>query len=251
MKPLKASNTTRMTYLRMKEFVAFIFGQKRQTTTGQRTSETVPEPNAFLQQCKGVLHVGANDGQERDLYAQFGLPVVWFEALPSIFDELKENLVGYPNQVAVQALLTDRDGEPYTFRIANNGGASSSILNLKYHKDIWPDVCYVDEISLTSLSLASALTSNSIDVSSYDALIMDTQGSELLVLQGSGTFLDRVKFVKTEAADFEAYENCATVDSIDQFLSGKGFGLIRKDRFADHPRLGGYYDVLFERISSA
>jgi hypothetical protein len=79
--------------------------------------------------------------------------------------------------------------------------------------------------------------SNRIDVSAYDALIVDTQGSELLVLQGSETFLDRIRFVKTEAADFEAYENCATVDSIDQFLSGKGFRLIRKDKFADHPRV--------------
>jgi hypothetical protein len=72
MKLLKASNTTQMTYRRMKEFAVFIFGQGRQTTMGQCMSETVPDPNAFLQYCKGVLHVGANLGQERDLYAQSG-----------------------------------------------------------------------------------------------------------------------------------------------------------------------------------
>jgi hypothetical protein len=75
MKPVKASNTIRKAYRRMKEFAAFIFGQGRQTTMGKCMSETVPDPNAFLQYCKGVLHVGANLGQERDLYAQFGLPV--------------------------------------------------------------------------------------------------------------------------------------------------------------------------------
>jgi FkbM family methyltransferase len=247
MKSMKA-RSLRLAWRDMKRVAAVFVSRGRHLQVAQTTSDPSPDPNAFLQKCKGVLHVGANLGQERDLYAQLGLPVIWFEALPSIFDELKSNLMEYPNQIAIQALLTDRDGEMYTFRVANNSGASSSILNMKYHRDIWPDVYYVEELNLKSTSLASALLSNGIDTSVYNALILDTQGSELLVLQGCGNFLDRIRFVKTEAADFEAYENCATVDTIDQFLSGKSFRLVRKDKFADHPDLGAYYDVLFKRV---
>lgn len=215
----------------------------------QRASETSQDPNAFLRQCKGVLHVGANLGQERELYAHFGLPVVWFEPLPAISNELKLNLAEYPNQIAIQALLSNLDDEVYTLNVANNSGASSSIFALKYHTDIWPDVHYIDKLTLKSSPLASVLASNNINTSLYDALIIDTQGSELLILQGSGRVLGQIRFVKTEAADFEAYENCATVDSIQRFLSQKGFRLIRKDKFAEHPRLGAYYDMLFERVS--
>jgi FkbM family methyltransferase len=206
-------------------------------------------PDDFLENCKGVLHVGANSGQERDIYAQYGLPVVWFEALPNVFEELKANLAGYPNQTAIQALLTDRDDEIYSFRVANNFAASSSILEMKYHKDIWPEVYYIGQMHLTSTSLARALASHRIQPSLYDALVMDTQGSELLVLQGSGNLLESLRFVKTEAADFEAYENCATVASLSEFLHGRDFRLVRKEKFADHPSLGAYYDVLFERAA--
>lgn len=205
----------------------------------------------FLRSCRGVLHVGANSGQERDLYARLGLRVVWFEALPAVFEELKANIANYPNQTAVQALLTERDGETHVFRVASNGGASSSILELKYHKDIWPEVHFVDQIEMTSVSLPSALTSNGVDVSLYDALVMDTQGSELLILRGAENLLERrFRFIKTEAADFESYENCATVASLSDFLAERSFRLVRKDKFAEHPHLGAYYDLLFEHAAN-
>jgi hypothetical protein len=75
---------------------------------------------------------------------------------------------------------------------------------------------------------------------------MDTQGSELLILQGSGDLLERFSFIKTEAADFESYENCATVASLSDYVAAKGFRLVGRDKFAEHPSLGAYYDLLFE-----
>ncbi len=208
---------------------------------------TVVKGDRFLSACKGVLHVGANSGQERETYARLGLPVVWVEALPGVFDELKINIARYPDQMAIRALLADRDGQKFIFRVANNNGASSSILELKYHKDIWPEVEYVDEIEMESVTLGTALASHGVDPSAYDALVMDTQGSELMILQGSGELLDRFEYIKTEAADFEAYENCATVASLADFLGAHGFCLVRQDKFAVHPSLGSYFDILFER----
>ena len=39
----------------------------------------------FLKKATGIIHVGANTGQEINLYAQYGLPVVWIEPIPDIF----------------------------------------------------------------------------------------------------------------------------------------------------------------------
>jgi hypothetical protein len=51
----------------------------------------------------GIIHVGANIGQERDLYLASGAQnCVYIEPLPAIFDVLHENLKGYPGHRAVQ-----------------------------------------------------------------------------------------------------------------------------------------------------
>ena len=38
--------------------------------------------DAYLKRVTGVIHVGANAGQERELYASFHLDVVWIEPIP-------------------------------------------------------------------------------------------------------------------------------------------------------------------------
>src|SRR5215471_3305957 len=77
----------------------------------------------FLKQVPGVIHVGANEGQERDSYAQLGLRVVWIEPIPEVFAALKARLNGYPTQSAFEYLVTDRDDSEHQLHIANNGGA--------------------------------------------------------------------------------------------------------------------------------
>src|SRR5512142_1548427 len=53
-------------------------------------------PDAFLRRVRGVVHVGANTGQERDTYEKFGLDVLWIEPIPDVFQQLKTYLDGYP-----------------------------------------------------------------------------------------------------------------------------------------------------------
>ena len=68
------------------------------------------DPDSFLDRISGIIHVGANTGQERELYASNGLPVLWVEPIPDVYEKLVSNLRNFPNQLAVQALLYDRDG---------------------------------------------------------------------------------------------------------------------------------------------
>lgn len=100
------------------------------------------DPDYYLELCSGVIHVGASAGQERDLYARHQLKVAWIEPVPEQFEKLRQNIRSLPDQRAINALIADTDGKPYTFRVSNNDGLSSSILELHGHKDIWPDVHY-------------------------------------------------------------------------------------------------------------
>jgi FkbM family methyltransferase len=141
------------------------------------------EPDDYLEQCSGVIHVGANTGQERDIYARHDLKVAWIEPIPEQFEILRKNIRSLSGQVAINALITDQDAKPYTFHVANNDGASSSILDLHSHKDIWPDVHYIRDMEMKSSTLKTAPETSKVDLGRYDALVLDTQGSEMLVLQ--------------------------------------------------------------------
>ena len=205
------------------------------------------DPYWFLKQVSGVIHVGANVGQERDLYRQHGLRVVSIEPIPEVFVTLQVNIQGYPHQAAFEYLVTDQDDAEYAFHISNNGGASSSILELQLHKDIWPEVHYDKTITLRSVTLPSLLKRERINASNYDALIMDTQGSESLVLKGAVPILGLFRFIKTEVPDFESYTGCCQLDDIRAFLKQHGFQEISRHKFAEHADSGSYYDVVFER----
>jgi FkbM family methyltransferase len=205
----------------------------------------------FLRGARGVIHVGANVGQERDLYARHGLAVLWVEPVPAVFETLTRNIAGLPGQQAACALVTDRDGEPTVLHVANNEGASSSILALGRHREIWPEVEFVEDIPLSSTTLPTLLRKLGRAAGDFDVLVLDTQGSEGLVLAGAQPLLAHLAWIRTEAADFEAYVGCTTVVRLQAFLEPLGFRLRQQRKFAEAPDGGAYFDLLFGRAATA
>jgi FkbM family methyltransferase len=204
-------------------------------------------PHHYLKHVTGLIHVGAHSGQERYLYAKHNLNVVWVEAQPSVFTELCDNIKSYPSQTAANYLITDCDDAEYVFHIANNRGESSSIFELHEHKNIWPEVHFERDVTLRSITLDSLLRKLGTRATNYQALVIDTQGSELLVLKGATELLSNLEFVRTEAADFESYLGGAKVDELIDYLNGHSFRLIRQDPFPQPVSgRGRQYDLLFQ-----
>jgi FkbM family methyltransferase len=204
-------------------------------------------PDKFLNYVSGVVHVGANTGQERDLYNGRGLSVVWIEPIPEVFAQLKTNISGLSNQRAFQALVTDTDDREYEFHIANNNGASSSVLDLKQHRDVWPDIEFTATLAVKSMTLATLFEKEQIDVSKYQALILDTQGSELLVLEGALPILHHFQFIKTEVPDFESYEGCCQLSDIRCFMKEHGYREFSRNKFATRVQGGSYFDIVYKQ----
>lgn len=163
--------------------------------------------DSFLDEVSALVHVGANEGQERGLYQQHDLHVLWVEPIPEVYAKLQSNIKCCPKQMALNYLISDTDGAEYDFHISNNSGASSSIFELALHRDIWPAVDYVNSIKLRSISIDTMMRMHDLLPGRYQALVLDTQGSELLVLKGAKLLLEAIRIVKTEAADFEAYRD--------------------------------------------
>ena len=111
----------------------------------------------------------------------------------------------------------------------------------------WPGVAFTKTITLRSVTLTSLLKSQGIDPAGYDALVMDTQGSELLVLKGADPILQNFKYIKTEVADFESYAGCCQITDIESFLKPRGYTEISRHDFASRPGVGHYYDIVYKR----
>ena len=124
---------------------------------------------AFLTDIKGVVHVGANRGSERHLYGSFNLDVLWVEADPRLFKQLKKNIKDYHRQKAVNALVSETDGDNATFYVASNNGASSSMLPMQGHSDMFPGVTVSDQIELKTATLKKIMHDNIEDPSRFDA----------------------------------------------------------------------------------
>ena len=202
----------------------------------------------FLKNVSGVIHVGASLGQEREVYNQYNLDVVWVEPIPRVFGLLKRRIRDYPKQQAFRYLVTDEDDKEYEFHLSSNRYESSSILEFNDHKDLWPNITYVETINLKGITLPTLLQRENIDISRYDALVLDTQGTEMLILEGSVPILDNFRYIKTEAFNFEAYKDCCVLKDIELFMEQHRYKEIARRNFAYKKGRNHGYDIVYEKI---
>jgi len=180
------------------------------------------------------------------LYADKLLQVVWIEPLPDVFQLLQHNIRMFSSQLGINALVGEHDGEKIKLHVSPGTRAASSIFPIKEVTMIWPDVSYESEITLVSRTLPSLLKEHRIDLADYKALVMDTQGSELLILRGAESILHNFDYIKLEAANFEIYEGCALLEDIQIFLAEHGFEESSRYLFAAKGERQ-CYDVVFKK----
>lgn len=168
----------------------------------------------------GVLHIGANVGEEASIYDQLGIKKqIWIEGNPDLMTRLHETISRYPGAVAYN-FLAGEERKTATLHIANNGGQSSSVLDLGTHKTAHPDVHYVGDRQVEMYRIDEAFSSGELD--GCDFLNIDVQGFELPVLRGIGTLLRQFKSIYLEVNKQELYKGCALIDSIDLFMTANG-----------------------------
>lgn len=182
--------------------------------------DTAPA-HAFLAEVDGVVHVGANTGQERFLYDRHGLSVAWVEPIPEVHDELRRNLREFPLQRAYRRLLADREQAAVDFRVASDGGLSSSLFDLAEPRRVAAE--FVSWITVPCSTLEALIREERIDLTRHQALVLDVQGAELAVLRGAGETLAAFRYIQVDAGDFAAYAGGCRLDEIRRFLGDRGF----------------------------
>jgi len=172
----------------------------------------IRNPDSFFKKIDGIIHIGANVGQERLYYEKCGLSVIWVEPIPRVFDQLVKNISTLQGQVAYRYLLSDSDGKSYDLKVIGEGGESSSIFDLAQHANFWPEIAHIELIKMVSAKLTTMIHNENIEIKKYQGLVLDTQGSELLVLNGAKEILHNFLYINVEAADFNAFEGCCQID---------------------------------------
>lgn len=187
----------------------------------------------------GVLHIGANVGEEAPIYSELGInKQIWIEGNPDIFLKLKHNISGNPDATALNYLIGDENKDT-VFHISNNGSQSSSILELGTHAVVHPEVKFVQDIPMKM----NRIDSLGLDLSGIDLLNIDLQGAELMALRGMGDLLKGFKAAYLEVNWEPLYKDCALFGEVCRYMKQFGFDAV------EHKKCGatGWGDCFFIR----
>jgi FkbM family methyltransferase len=166
----------------------------------------------------GAIHIGAHHAEERNEYKDHGIPVIWFEAHPEYAAIMQKHLRRHDNQIGIELLLSDTDGDVVDFYITNDEFASS-MLKPAMHQDFHPQAQTVGVIQLETHRFDSIVDDIPADIGDYNFLVLDVQGAELKVLRGIGPHLGGFDIICSEYSTIEYYEGVPHLLDIDDYLS--------------------------------
>ena len=201
-----------------------------------------------LYKSEGILHIGAHRGSERFVYDWLGKEVIWIEANPRIFSELKKNLIEFKYQRAYKALLHSKKEDNIDFFLSSNDNASSSIYdfskdfkdNKLFFQNKKRNISMINKIKLNANTLDDLILKNSIDIKKFNHWVIDVQGAELEVLKGSVESLKFCDSITVEVSTENFYKEGSKFNDVNEFLNKFNFK-VTKDPKRNHE------DVIFIR----
>ena len=110
-----------------------------------------------------------------------------------------------------------------------------------------PQVKFINKILLTSSTFIDMIKKEKIKLKDYNTLVLDTQGSELLILKGAAKVLNEFKYIKLETSDFMIYKNAPTLKVISRFLNIYNFVEVKKIKIDENKNGGKVFDILYSK----
>jgi len=198
-----------------------------------------------------LIHIGAHHGQEAAAYAAHNAPVMWIEACPLFIPRLQQQLVSQPQQQCRLGAVAARAGQRRVFHLSNNmEGVSSSFFNFGAGaQELWPELQlqHIQTTVVTTTTLDNLIEQESDWISQHSprALVIDTQGAEVEVIQGGTGSLWRFEWIQVETSSTTVYTNGNTREAVHQLLTAAGFAMV-----AEIEQRPGHGDRLYKRIEA-
>ena len=190
--------------------------------------------------------VGANSGSDSINKTQAGYIVYAFEPNPNLVEQIKQKNIRHYH--ITQAAVSNFNGKA-KFKVASKGGAGcSSLLEFSdKSKTEWSgrtDFEVTGEIEVEVIRLDSFI--EQCNILTIDFLHVDTQGSDLKVLEGLGKYIRIVKEGVIEAANKPdiLYKEQNTKEESILFLQENGFQITDVKFNAHH---GNEVNIFFKK----
>ena len=167
---------------------------------------------------KGVIHVGCHDMPERGCYVPlFGENVIWVEANKQSYDTWTVPIANHFNHWAFNVAASDENG---VGRYYDNGAPEVSGLTPS-RGQLRPS------IPINQRKLDDLFEEHNIDMSKYDFLNIDVEGTEYKVLEGFKNNIDKINYVFIEVCREARHEDEVVFDDMTKYLNDLGFKLNR------------------------
>lgn len=179
--------------------------------------ELLNSNNIKINKC---IHIGAHKCEELPIYINMGFvkeDIIWIEGNNDMIEIANNNNITIYNYV-----ITDKDNVDIILYKANDT-ASSSILDIARHSEVYPDISYITKSKSKSITIDTFFDTKGINPCEYDFLNIAIQGAELMALHGAIKYLKYAKAIYIKIHEIELYKNCPYVKDIDDFLKEYNF----------------------------
>ena len=194
-----------------------------------------------FQSPKYILEIGSCDGLDAVKYARFfpKSTIIAFEPIAANFDLIVNNFSKY-NVVNAKAecfALSNVNGEAKFYVSSGRptdvsedvewdfGNKSSSLLAPDKATEVTSWLKFDQEINVTTKRMDNYLIEN--NISNVDFIHMDVQGAEIMVLEGAGEMIEKVKLIWLEVENVSLYKNQPLKSDVEHYLKEKGFTKIK------------------------
>jgi FkbM family methyltransferase len=190
---------------------------------------------------RGVIHVGAHEGEELADYLSIGFKrILFIEANPLVFQKLQANTKGHASVYLANVAVSNHSGK--VILNVTSMDQSSSILPLKLHQQIYPMIQVTNTVEVPARTLDELLPELGLDPADFNFLHLDIQGAEYLALQGAENTLRGIEAINTEVNFAELYAGCGLITQLEEHLGARGFNRIALAR-PYHPTWGDAFYV--------
>ena len=174
----------------------------------------------------GVIHVGANDGEEIPGYKELGIEnIICFEPLSTAYALLRNS---YPNVFSFKLALGETDEDATLYISAGDGKGSSLLETNMEHPEVQKNWNHgqadiVGEQKVKVRRFDTWAKDAPVNLDDYDCLVLDTQGNELEVLKGMGEHLSGFKYLSVELSEIPVYFGEHPAAEVCEWLDTQGF----------------------------
>lgn len=186
---------------------------------------------------KGIIQVGAERGNEVDIFVRHTSNIICFEPVEETFGMCVSKSKQYPNHNihVYNYVISDTIGE-VEFFVAKDRQCSSLFDLNPNAAQVHLNNCSQDKkVKYNSITLDGFFKKhiNEVKKEDYNYLCIDVQGAEHLVILGASDLLKNIDFIWMEVSYSELYKNTLLYEDMVKFVEGLGYKLIHNQPFND------------------